>query len=202
MKLQNVFMSTCISILLVGCQGDNSKNSLPLYDISETSSPIKMEQDSQDFFKEVLELEEKYINVTKRSLDIKGQVSVIEVDKKQHLSINIVFDKPKKKLKNALVLAIFDSSLDNYVIADYPYVTSFLGKAETIYPNKYPKGFEVGRAFPMQNNLVDKETFINIFDDVKFLLVYEDEFGDLQREYFISTKDDFTIEPKLINLIK
>jgi hypothetical protein len=195
-------MSTCISILLVGCQSDNSKNSLPLYDISETSSPIKMEQDSQDFFKEVLELEEKYINVTKRSLDIKGQVSVIEVDKKQHLSINIVFDKPKKKLKNALVLAIFDSSLDNYVIADYPYVTSFLGKAETIYPNKDPKGFEVGRAFPMQNNLFDQETFINIFDDVKFLLVYEDEFGDLQREYFISTKDDFTIDHKLLDRIK
>ncbi|MEU3679252.1 hypothetical protein [Streptomyces griseus] len=145
-------------------------------------------------------MESMEIKFTEKSLEIKGQVTATEIKNELFLSIDIVFDKPQKILKNTLVLAVFDKSLQNYAIADYPYVTNFQGQEITISPSKDPKGFSVGRAIALKKDLTNEKEFVKVFQSVKFMLVYEDDSGNLQREYFISNINDFTISPELLLL--
>lgn len=200
------------SLVLCGCvkQDFNEKATLPViaeqsestktHVMKEIQTPIQLEH--QKLFERIKELELMEIENTEKPLNIAGQVNLTMFENEPYLSIDIVLDKPKNVMKNALALVIFDRSLQNYVIADYPYVTNYQGKEITISPEKDPKGFSIGRGLPLQKDLEDKDKFIKVFDQVKILLVYEDMSGNLQREYFITSTGEFKISDELLRQIK
>lgn len=200
-----LFIPILIILTLMGCEKTDTSTTVDSSTVDNStlkSSVVKSNSKNEhDLFPERLkELEKMNITNEQSILNISGVVNIVTVEDERYLSIDATFDKPNKVMYDTLVLMVFDQSLTEYIIADYPYVTNYTYQGTTIYPDKDPKGFSVGRAMPLNDQLVDKDKFIDIFKKVKFLIAYEDEAGKLKKEYLVS--DNFVIDSKLLDEFK
>ncbi|HET7627747.1 MAG TPA: hypothetical protein VFK44_05085 [Bacillales bacterium] len=115
-----------------------------------------------------------------------------------YIVCELTIDKPKKQMKNVYITSVFNTEINKYLLVDYPYISNRAGEAVTIFPNKYPKGMVVGRAFIAKKTVDDTDDLKDLFTNMKTKITWEDQSGKRHSEYIMLDKDEISLDKSVI----